>query len=100
MPRQVIERVHALAADQPEKLIFYDRPGRAIGDNSTNIELTESDARIEEEQEERQVAAQLQDCIQPENNVLELDEGTTDEEEMSLPGLTHGVEYNSNTALL
>jgi hypothetical protein len=27
MPRQVVERVHTLADDQPEKLVFYDRHG-------------------------------------------------------------------------
>jgi hypothetical protein len=77
-PRQVVERVHAQAADQPEKLVFYDRHGRAIDDSSTNIELTDNEVGlpIEEEQEEVAVAAQMQDCL--------LHEGLTDEEDPSL----------------
>jgi predicted metal-dependent HD superfamily phosphohydrolase len=78
MPRQVVDRVHALATDKPEKLVFYDRHGRAIGDSSTNIELTDNEARIqiEDEQEEVEAAAHLHDCL--------LDGGINDEEESSL----------------
>jgi hypothetical protein len=65
MPRQGVERVHALAADQPEKLIFYDLHGRAIGDSSTNIELTDNEVglQLDDEQEEIEVAVQMQDCL-------------------------------------
>jgi hypothetical protein len=75
MPRQVVERVHALAADQPEKLVFYGRHGRAIGDS---IELTDNEVglQLDDEQEEIEVAAQVQDCL--------LDGGPNDEEEASL----------------
>jgi hypothetical protein len=78
MPRQVVERVHALAADQPEKLVFYDRHGRAIGDSSTNIELTDNEVglQLDDEQEEKELAVQMQDCL--------LDGGLNDQEEASL----------------
>jgi hypothetical protein len=92
MPRQVVERVHDLAADQPEKLVFYDRHGRAIGDSSTNIELTDDEVGlpIDDEQEEIQVAVQMQDCL--------LDGGLNDEEEEAslsdgAPGDGTGVEH-------
>jgi uncharacterized protein (DUF849 family) len=60
MPRQVVERVHALAADQPQKLVFYDRHY-----SSTNTARTDNGARIqiEDEQEEVEVAAQLHDYL-------------------------------------
>jgi hypothetical protein len=99
MPRQVVKRVHALAADQPEKLVFYDRRGRSLGDSPTNIELTVNTVGlpIEVEQEEIEVAAQLQDCL--------LHEGLNDEEEPSLSDDTPrdeytktGVEHGQNEA--
>jgi hypothetical protein len=92
IPTQVIERVHSLEQDQPEKLVFYDRHGRAIGENSTNIELAEIDTRAENN---NQIASQLHESLQSETNEFEQDE-IADEEDMSLPGSTHGVQYTSN----
>jgi hypothetical protein len=91
----VIERVHSLAVDQPEKLVFYDRHGRAIGDNSSNIELSEIDTGIENT---NQITGQLHESLQSETHETHEFEqdGIAEEEEMSLPGSTHGVKYNSN----
>jgi hypothetical protein len=94
MPNQVIERVHSLALDQPEKLVFYDRHGRAIGDNSSNIELSEIDTGIERT---NQITRQLNESIQSEtheSHEFEQD-GIADEEEMSLPIATHGTEHTN-----
>jgi hypothetical protein len=88
MPRQVIERVHSLAVDQPEKLVFHDRHGRAIGDNSSNIELSEIDTGIENT---NQITRHLHESLQSETHETHEYEqdGIADEEEMSLPGSTH-----------
>jgi hypothetical protein len=96
MPRRVIERLHSLAVDQPEKLVFYDRHGRAIGDNSSNIELSEIDTGIEST---NQITGHLHESLQSETyetHEFEQD-GIADEEEMPLPGLTHGVETTTST---
>ena len=63
MPRQVIERVHSLAADQPEQLVFYDRHGRDIGDNSTSVGIDDRDAQIQDDQDTTTVARQLGESL-------------------------------------
>ena len=78
MPRQVIERVHSLAADQPEQLVFYDRHGRDIGDNSTSVGIDDRDAQIQNDQDTTTVARQLGESLLEQDFVLE-------DEEMSLP---------------
>jgi hypothetical protein len=87
--RCLVERVHASAADQPEKLVLYDRHGRAIGDSSTYIELTDNKVGvpIEDEQEEIEVAAKMQDCL--------LHEGLNDGEEPSLSDDAPRDEYTN-----
>jgi hypothetical protein len=92
MPKQVIERVHALALEQPEKLVFYDRHGKPICDNTTNIELAEFDTGADNN---NPIASHLHESLQSETKEFEQD-GIADEEEMSLHSVTHEVEYTGN----
>jgi hypothetical protein len=89
MPKQVIERVHALALEQPEKLVFYDRHGKPIGDNATNIDLAEFDTGAENN---NPIESHEHESLQSETKEFEQD-GI---EEMSLHSVTHEVEYTGN----
>jgi hypothetical protein len=71
MPDDVIARVNALGADQPELLTFYDRRGRLVGDNELTGVYDDHDEDHDEDQQDIQVIAD------PE---IELNEYPPDEE--------------------